>query len=175
MNLPYTFVAGTKAKAQEVNANFRAIVEEIGTLANSVTSGFANIQEDLESEISDLESDISETNTALGNLTTTVNGKLSATIKTTSFGIGCKLSNGFIFNCGRQSGMGNGTSKTITLPIPYSSASNYSVGGSTNYVQSAGDKRSSWYVNGMTSSKFVLNSRFEQSSSNTIYWLSIGK
>lgn len=84
----------------------------------------------------------------------------------------CKFSNGLIIQWGRETGMGS-TTKTITLPTPFTT-DNYNISGSTNYHQTAGDKRSSWRVYNLSTTSFVIRSEFEESSSNTIYWLAIG-
>lgn len=41
--IPYTFVAGTKAKAAEVNADFQAVATEVNAQGNSLTAAQANI------------------------------------------------------------------------------------------------------------------------------------
>ena len=41
--IPYTFVAGTKAKAAEVNADFQAVATEVNAQGNSLTTAQANI------------------------------------------------------------------------------------------------------------------------------------
>lgn len=38
LSLPYSFIAGTKAKSQEVNANFNAVQTEVNTIEASVTT-----------------------------------------------------------------------------------------------------------------------------------------
>lgn len=55
MNLPYTFTAGTKAKAQEVNENFKAVVDEIESLAQSMVSNKSAMQALLDTQITNLE------------------------------------------------------------------------------------------------------------------------
>lgn len=45
LNIPYYFTPGTKAKAQEVNADFNYVLEQMG---NKVSSDFSNLSEDAE-------------------------------------------------------------------------------------------------------------------------------
>src|SRR5574344_295577 len=41
--IPYTFVAGTKAKAAEVNADFSAVATEVNSIGSDVTQAQASI------------------------------------------------------------------------------------------------------------------------------------
>lgn len=167
------FSEGEKITAEDTNDNNRYLAklnsQSAEELQAYLDTEMDKINEDLNNTIT---SQVSGLQTQINSVKTTANGKISATQSKGSNGY-CKLSNGIIIQWGRQGSMGNGTSKTITFPTAFSSA-NYSISGATSYVQGAGDKRSSWYVNGFSSSKFVLNSRFEQSSSNTIYWCAVG-
>ena len=45
LNIPYSFIPGTKAKAQEVNANFNYVLEEI---SNNAANDFSNLSENAE-------------------------------------------------------------------------------------------------------------------------------
>lgn len=85
----------------------------------------------------------------------------------------CKFPDGLIIQWGRVTGMGNGTSKTVTLATPFAT-SNYSVGGSGDYYQGSGDKRSSWGTDNYTTTSFTIFSRFEEDGGHTIYWIAIG-
>lgn len=85
----------------------------------------------------------------------------------------CKFPDGLIIQWGRVSPLGNESEKTVTLPTAFAS-SNYTVSGSTNYAQTSGDKRSTWRVYTFNTSSFKIESNFEQSSSNTVYWTAIG-
>lgn len=55
MNLPYQFTAGTKAKADEVNANFKAISEEVESLAQNVVNNKSSLQAIIDTQIKNLE------------------------------------------------------------------------------------------------------------------------
>lgn len=55
MNLPYTFTAGTKAKAQEVNENFKAITEEMESMAQNALSNKSAMQALIDTQITNLE------------------------------------------------------------------------------------------------------------------------
>lgn len=55
MNLPYQFTAGTKAKADEVNENFRAISEEVESLAQNVVNNKSSLQAIIDTQIKNLE------------------------------------------------------------------------------------------------------------------------
>ena len=98
--------------------------------------------------------------------------KITSENKFASIGY-CKLSNGLIIQWGNVSGMGNGTSKTATLPTAFT-ANNYSVAGSADYYQGAGDKGSTWRTYDYSTTSFKIQSKFEQSSGHIIWWIAIG-
>ncbi len=56
--IPYTFVPGTKAKAQEVNANFLSLAEQIQDVQSSATSQVSDLQTVLEGQIEEVEENI---------------------------------------------------------------------------------------------------------------------
>ena len=85
----------------------------------------------------------------------------------------CKFPDGLIIQWGRVTGMGDGTEKTVTLPTPFTTT-NYSISGSTSYHQTSGDKGSSWRVYTLSTTSFKIQSAFEQSGNNIIYWSAIG-
>lgn len=85
----------------------------------------------------------------------------------------CKFSNGLIIQWGGVTGMGNRTEKTITLPTPFTTT-NYSISGATNAAQYAGDKGCSWFASSQNTSNFKIESRFENQSGKTIWWIAIG-
>ncbi|MCD7740445.1 MAG: hypothetical protein LUH11_03755, partial [Candidatus Gastranaerophilales bacterium] len=60
MNIPYSFVAGTKAIAEEVNENFRTVAEEIESLATTVVSNKSSLEATLQSNLSTINSTIEE-------------------------------------------------------------------------------------------------------------------
>lgn len=98
------------------------------------------------------------TNLSTGGSIADLNGsKLSAT-KGSNWHI---LSDGLIIQWVSSSGFGNGTVKTLTWPKAFSNT-NYTVAGSANYQQSAGDKGSSWAVTGATTTNVTIRSEFEQ-------------
>lgn len=46
-NLPYSFIPGTKARAQEVNANFSAVMNTINTMSEKmVYNDFSNLSQE---------------------------------------------------------------------------------------------------------------------------------
>ena len=168
------FNPGDKLTADDTNANNLLLKQ--WALDNSASEAYINtkmaqLSSELGAQITSINTQISSINSQISGLN---NSKISATqsSKTASKGY-VKFSNGMIIQWGREGSMGNGTSKSVNLPTNFSTT-NYTVGGSSNYVQSAGDKRSSWYVTGLNKGSFTLNSRFEQSSNNTIYWVAIG-
>ena len=71
MNLPHTFTANTLARAEQVNENFTAVVNEItsqgvellaniSTVSANAASQNATLRSDLEEEIADVQSDLED-------------------------------------------------------------------------------------------------------------------
>ena len=65
--VPYTFVPGTKAKAQEVNANFVSIADAIQTNNTTFTQKINEIESSIEAASSNTEEELSAINTSLTN------------------------------------------------------------------------------------------------------------
>ena len=66
--IPHTFVPGTKAKAQEVNANFIALAEEIQDTQSTASAMFTQVHNEVaeaKSEIAEDYSDVDMTNTKM--------------------------------------------------------------------------------------------------------------
>ena len=168
------FNPGDKLTADDTNANNLLLKQ--WALDNSASEAYINtkmaqLASELGAQITSINTQISSLNSQISSIN---NSKISATqsSKTASKGY-VKFSNGMIIQWGREGGMGKDTSKSVYLPTNVSTT-NYTVSGSSNYAQSAGDKRSSWFVTGLNKGSFTLNSRFEQSSNNTIYWTAVG-
>lgn len=108
------------------------------------------------------------------NVITNISGssKLSSTQSKSANGY-VKFSNGIIIQWGNVSGMGNGTEKTVTLPTAFTS-SNFSVGGSADYYQGAGDKGSTWRTHSYSTTSFKIQSKFEQNGGHIIWWIAVG-
>lgn len=62
--VPYSFVPGTKARADEVNANFIDVLNKIDTVDSKVTSSTSEISERIDDEISALDTKIDEVDAA---------------------------------------------------------------------------------------------------------------
>ena len=60
--IPHTFVPGTKARAQEVNANFIALAEEIQSTQNSTTNRFTQVHEEILNTKSEIAENFSDVN-----------------------------------------------------------------------------------------------------------------
>ena len=163
------FEAGEKITADETNDNNRYLLgvaqDTSGELQNYVDTQLESFQTSLNTQISSI-------NTQISNVSNVANSKISATESKSSNGY-CKLSNGIIIQWGNVSGMGKGTSKTVTLPTAFTTG-NYSVAGSDDYDQTAGDKGSTWRTYNYSTSSFKIQSRFEQSSGHIIWWVAIG-
>lgn len=115
----------------------------------------------------------SYTTNGSGNINIITNISGSSKLSATSGNGWVKLSNGLIIQWGRVYDMGNGTSRTVTLPTPFTN-SGYSVGGSGNYYQGRGDKRSSWGTDNYNNTWFTVFSRFEEDGGHIITWIAIG-
>ena len=94
--IPHTFVPGTKAKAQEVNANFIALAEEIQDTQNTASTMFTQVHNevvDAKEEIAEDYSDIDMTNTKM--LTNVIleapNGVVSYNIQTVTAKSGLRV------------------------------------------------------------------------------------
>lgn len=58
MNIPHQFIAGTKAKADEINENFQAICEELESLSQNMVSNKSTMQALIDTQISNLENSL---------------------------------------------------------------------------------------------------------------------
>lgn len=114
----------------------------------------------------------SYTTNGSGNINIITNISGSSKLSATSGNDWVKLSNGLIIQWGYVSGMGNGSTRKITLPTPF--VKGYIVVGSSTYQQTRGDKGSTWRAYDTNNlSWFTLGSSFEQWSAE-ISWLAIG-
>ena len=69
--IPYTFVPGTKAKAQEINANFSSIADSIQSNSDFVNQKVAEINSDIAAQIGDVEESLeTKADKNLSNVTT---------------------------------------------------------------------------------------------------------
>ncbi len=66
--VPYSFVPGTKARADEVNANFIDVLNKIDTVDSKVTSSTSEISERIDDEVSTLDTKIDAVDAANLNL-----------------------------------------------------------------------------------------------------------
>ena len=62
--VPYSFVPGTKARADEVNANFIDVLNKIDNVDSKVTDSTADISTRIDNEVSALETKIEEVNSS---------------------------------------------------------------------------------------------------------------
>lgn len=118
----------------------------------------------------------SYTTNSSGNINVITNisdsSKLSSTQRLSGGSGYCRLSNGLLIQWGWVDGMGNGTTRKVTLPTAYTTG--YIVVGSSGYEQTRGDKGSTWRAYDTTNlTWFTLQSHFEQWSAS-IMWLAIG-
>lgn len=58
--IPYTFVPGTKAKAQEVNANFLSLAEQVQNVQSSATSQVEELETSINAQIDEVEENIAQ-------------------------------------------------------------------------------------------------------------------
>ena len=58
--IPYTFVPGTKAKAQEVNANFLSLAEQVQNVKSSATSQVEELETSINAQIDEVEENIAQ-------------------------------------------------------------------------------------------------------------------
>lgn len=100
--IPYSFTPGTKAKAQEVNANFIALAEKIGENREYTTSKITETVEQIEENASELENkkadkDLSNTNLLTNCILECPNGvvTVSENIITVKSGLKVMLPDGF--------------------------------------------------------------------------------
>ena len=82
--IPYSFVPGTKAKAQEVNANFLAVAEKIQEVQTNAAEQISELTEDVEEGMQDLYDDcvknvIADSNTVSYTIINAPNGVASYT------------------------------------------------------------------------------------------------
>lgn len=165
------FSPGESIKASDANSNNQYLLDKLSDNAQSLRTY-------LEAQIGILQSNISSVQKTLqnnlDNLTEKVT-ELEEDMPEISKGQKgyIKFSNGFIIQWGRVTGMGNGTAINVVLPTPFTSV-NYSVGGSDDYAQTNGDKRSTWRIINPTTTGFTIQSYFEQSGGHVIYWIAVG-
>ena len=113
--IPYSFVPGTKAKAQEVNANFIALAQGITETNNTVSDNFNTLDSKIDSSVENLYSDCADTHLKNTNAITNVileapNGVASYTDSTLTVKSGLKV----LIPDGKNS---DGTLKNIELTL----------------------------------------------------------
>lgn len=177
---------GSIASSQLLNDNFQYLDEKIGTYDTRLDTINGNLTSQITSQVStlrnNLNSEVASITEKQTELEESVNTSLAKTLVAvlTQDNIGTlKLTDpvsnkSIIIQYGNVTGMGNGTTKTVTLPIAYSSDTSYSVVTSATYKQTAGDKGSAHYTNSHKTNSFVIGSCFEQSGGHTIWWIAIG-
>lgn len=80
-SVPYSFVPGTKAKADEVNANFMSVlssIDEINTDVKAQNSTNADKFTEIESGINDMKTNIETAKSDIKNLQTNLNSKANS-------------------------------------------------------------------------------------------------
>ena len=132
---------------------------------NSANKDLSNLSETGEARFSEISSAISTNATNISSLNTTVNGKLSATVKKASNGY-IKFNNGIIIQWGRTASFAG--ELTITLPTPFTTT-NYTVVAGM-YIK--GDWTANWGTYSYTTTNFVVQN--QSSGNKTMNWIAIG-
>lgn len=167
-----TFREGEDILASETNENNQFLLSKLSDNA-------AQVQNYVEGEVATIKSNVSSVQATLQNnidelaakiVTGVLNQGSVGSVKLTD----SKTNKSVIIQYGSVSGMGNGTTKVVELPISYSSGATYAVVLASSYIQNFGDKRSSCYTKSHNAKNFTIGSRFEESGTYTIWWIAIG-
>lgn len=160
-----------KSAVAQIHANDSNFESQLATLNTNLSNRIGDLEDETGSAISDLQE---QTDAIVNNNPVSANQSFSDTKNYIKFNNPADSSKQVIIQWGFVTGMGQGTEKTVSLKTDFTSGSSYVVSGSSSYYQSSGDKGSSWRVHTLSSASFKIQSRFEQSSNNTIYWVAIG-
>ena len=167
-----TFREGEDILASETNENNQFLLSKI-------TDNAAQVQAYVEGEVATIKSNVSSVQATLQNNIDSIAAQMLVGVITQDTGGSIKLTDSatkksVIIQYGSVTGMGNGTSKVVDLPVAFTSGVTYAVATSATYKQTAGDKGSSHYTTDHTATSFTIGSRFEQSGGHTIWWIAIG-
>jgi hypothetical protein len=167
-----TFREGEDILASETNENNQFLLSKLSDNA-------AQVQQYVEGEVATIKSNVSSVQATLQNNIDELANKVLVGVMTQGNTGSVKFTDSatkqsVIIQYGSVTGMGNGTTKVVELPVAFTSGTSYAVATSASYVQSAGDKGSSHYTTNHKSTSFTIGSRFEQYGGNTIWWIAIG-
>lgn len=135
-------------------------------LSNNANIDLSNLSSTGEAKFTNLSNAIATNSASITSLTTTVNGKISASVKKASNGY-IKFNNGIIMQWGKVADFSG--EKTITLPVAFSST-NYSVVAGVHQVK--GDYTANWATYTYTTTTFIVQN--QSSGSKPFTWLAIG-
>ena len=167
-----TFREGEDILASETNDNNQFLLSKLSDNA-------AQVQQYVEGEVATIKSNVSSVQATLQNNIDELANKVLIGVMTQGDIGSVKLTDSatkqsVIVQYGSVTGMGNGTSRVVNLPVSYSSGTSYAVATSASYRQTAGDKGSSHSTREHKAGSFIIESRFEQSGGHTIWWIAIG-
>lgn len=166
-----TFKEGEDILASETNANNQYLLSKLSDNA-------AQVQSYVESEVATIKSNVASVQATLQNNIDAIAAQMLVGVITQKNGGSIKLTDSateksVIIQYGKVTGMGNKTSKLVSLSVPFTNTE-YAIAGAATCAQYAGDKGSTWFVKNLTTSTFEIESRFENQSGHTIWWIAVG-
>lgn len=137
-------------------------------LSNNANVDLSNLSTTGEAKFSSLSNAIAANSNSITTLTTTVNGKISASVKKAANGY-IKFNNGIIMQWGRASSVAAGSTAKITFPTAFTST-NYKVNATIFYTDAGSQKNVA--VNNYTTTTFTLYNG--QGGVMNYDWIAIG-